>query len=217
MTPGRALVLLATLCATAAHARRVSPRAHIRLCSQSLSSIAPGVAPGSVLIAQPDQYDHFYHEAVMLVLEHGEGGSRGVLLNRETPFTMGELTPNMDCFAESPVYRGGNAGSDTVLMLHARSDLRGAKPVGESGLYLGGLKHAQELVSSGGADASAFKFFFNSEIWAPSELEKQIKQQVWWSTQQVTADQVVAARGDRSLHSNLKRRLALGGSTVANK
>lgn len=208
MAAARGLALLAFL--SVGHSRRVHARARVRLCGPPPA--APALAPGAVLIAQPDQYDHFYHEAVMLVLEHGEGGSRGVLLNRETPFTMGEMAASMDCFSESLVYRGGNAGSDTVLMLHARAGVRGAKPVGESGLYLGGLKHAQELVSSGAADASAFKFFFNSELWAPTELEKQIEQQVWWSTRQVTPDQVVAARGDRSLHSNLKRRLALGGS-----
>lgn len=201
----RALFLLAMVCEAVGHGGRPNARSRIRLCSPASS-----LAPGTVLIAQPDQYDHYYHEAVMLVLEHGEGGSRGVLLNRETPFTMGEMATGMDCFAQSTVYRGGNGGSDTVLMLHTRSDLRGAKPVGDSGLYLGGLKDAQELVSTGAADVSAFKFFFNSERWAPSELAKQVGQRVWWSTSEVTHDQIIAARGDRSLHSNLKRRLALG-------
>ncbi|KAJ1629614.1 hypothetical protein T492DRAFT_1009616 [Pavlovales sp. CCMP2436] len=176
----------------------------------SLSAPTQHLRPGAVLVAQPDQFDHFLHEAVLLVCEHGPGGGRGVLLNRETPFTMGEMAEGMGCFSTSIVYRGGGAGADTVLMLHSVGEVQGAKPLGDSGLFLGGLASARELVGDGRAPAASFKFFFKSEIWAPGELELQLERQVWWAVDGATADEVIAARGDRALHSNWKKRFGLG-------
>ncbi|KAG8469925.1 hypothetical protein KFE25_006380 [Diacronema lutheri] len=171
------------------------------------SSLSRSLRAGTVLVSQPDQYDHFFHEAVVLVCEHSEHGSRGVLLNRETPFTMGEMASGMGCFDEHSVHRGGNGGADTVLMLHARADVAGSKPIGSSGLYLGGLRHAQQLVADGLAEPSEFKFFFNSEVWAPGALEQQLRT-LWWVTNDFGASEVVAAKGDRSLHAVLRKRLA---------
>jgi putative AlgH/UPF0301 family transcriptional regulator len=182
-------------------------RASVRLCAALVDG---PIAPGSVLVSQPEQFDAFFHEAVLLLLEHSsDRGSRGVLLNRETPFTMGEMAAGMDCFADNIVYRGGNGGEDTVLMLHCQAGLPGSTLVGESGLFLGGLKGAQELVGSGQVDASAFKFFFNTQVWAPGQLQTELESNVWWATDTIGATEVVAARGDRSLHGKFKRRLKL--------
>lgn len=193
---------LAVVC----QARTVShPRARVSLCA-TLES-ASGLRSGTVLVSRPDQYDHFFNDAVILLCEHGDSGSRGVLLNRETPFTMGEMAAGMGCFADSSVHRGGNGGADTVLMLHARADVTGSTPIGNSGLYLGGLKHAQQLIAEGRADVSEFKFFYNSQVWGSGSLEAQLEQ-TWLTTDDVTAAEIMSARGDRTLHSKLKRRLA---------
>lgn len=184
----------------------VHARARLSMCANT--SPTHILRPGSVLIARPDQYDHFFNEAVVLICEHNERGSRGLQLNRETPFTMGEMAGGMGCFSDSSVHRGGNGGADTVLMLHARADVHGSTQIGHCGLYLGGLKHAQQLVDEGRATVDEFKFFYNSQVWGPGLLEKQLEE-TWLVTNDIAADDIICAKGDRTLHSKLKKRLAM--------
>ena len=47
---------------------------------------ASALAPGCVLVAEPGSFDHYFLESLVLLLEHGPAGSRGVLLNHETPW-----------------------------------------------------------------------------------------------------------------------------------
>jgi len=144
----------------------------------------------------------------MLVYMHSPEGSRGVLLNLETPFLMGEMAEGMGCFAESPVFRGGGAGPDSVIMLHDCAGVEGAVPVGDSGLYVGGLRHAQELVEAGEARVDRFKFFFNQEIWAAGEIDAQLEKNVWWVLNGVPPADVLENRGNRGVHAHFKRKLS---------
>src|SRR4051812_43645590 len=48
------------------------------------------LAPG-LLLAMPQLGDPNFHRSVVLMLEHGEGGSMGLVINRGAPLTLGEL------------------------------------------------------------------------------------------------------------------------------
>lgn len=198
-TATRTLLGVAAVCpalgAQVSSAFRGAParaRASVRLDGRELLS------PGVVLVAKDDQFDHFYHEAVVFLHVHSPEGSRGVLLNRETPFLMGEMAEGMGCFAQNPVFRGGGGGTDTVLMFHDQPFVQGSKPIGQSGIFAGGLAHAQACISEGKCDASCFKFFFNQEVWAPGELERQLERDVWWVLADVPAAEILTELGTQS-------------------
>ena len=90
------------------------------------------VAAGCVLVASPDEIDHFSRHAVVLVLSHGAQGSRGVTLEMATAFNVGEMAASLadSPFAGLPLFRGGSAGKDQILMLHDVEGLRGSQPIG---------------------------------------------------------------------------------------
>jgi putative AlgH/UPF0301 family transcriptional regulator len=134
---------------------------------------------GVVLLAQPDDHGHFVMRAAVLLFDHGsDRGSRGVILEKPTAFTMGETTGNAGPFEANSVFLGGGDGSDTAIMLH-RYDLEGfAKYIG-SGIYVGGLKQAREMVESYKAKPKDFKFVFNTLEWAPGHLEKEVADGRW--------------------------------------
>ena len=52
--------------------------------------VVKGLAPG-FLIAMPQMVDPNFHHAVVLVLEHGETGAMGLVINREAPLTLKDL------------------------------------------------------------------------------------------------------------------------------
>ena len=48
---------------------------------------------GSIVMANPGSFDHYFLESLVIVLEHGAEGTRGVLLNHETPWYVEDMSP----------------------------------------------------------------------------------------------------------------------------
>jgi len=140
------------------------------------------VEPGCVLVASPEEVDHFFRHAVVLLLEHSDGGSKGVVLEMATAFMLQEMAPA--AFLEHPLgenslFRGGSSGNDKVIMLHALEDVQTSKPIGRHGVFAGGMQEVKELVSEGRASSDQVKFFFNHCEWLPGQLEREIEQKTW--------------------------------------
>jgi len=136
---------------------------------------------GCVLVASADEVDHFFRRGVALVLDHGPRGSRGLLLEMATAFKIGEMAPSLQgtVLGENPLFRGGSAGNDNVVMLHAFPSLDKSVPVGRTGICIGGIKAALEKVEAGELDPSKFKFIFNQCEWPEGQLERELSQGLW--------------------------------------
>lgn len=52
-------------------------------------------ATGKLLIAEPFLVDPNFSRSVILLCEHGEEGSVGFILNRQTDLTLGDLLPEL--------------------------------------------------------------------------------------------------------------------------
>jgi putative AlgH/UPF0301 family transcriptional regulator len=155
------------------------------LISPSLDAVHVDISPatflskGVVLLAQPTEFNHFLIKAAILVYDYGsEKGSKGVILERATAFSMGETSPNSGPFEPNTLYLGGEDGKDTALMFH-KYDLPGYSKYVGAGIYQGGLKAAKMLVESEEASAKDFKFIFNSVEWAPGGLEMEVEAGRW--------------------------------------
>ena len=131
---------------------------------------------GSVLMAEPGSFDHYFLESLVLILEHDDAtGTRGVLLNHETPWFVDEMTAPgaLGPLSTNGVFLGGDAGKDTMVMLHGEHELPGARDVGR-GVYVGGVSNAARAVAEGALPPDRFKFFYKSVEWLPRQLEGQI-------------------------------------------
>ncbi|CAM9572221.1 unnamed protein product [Choristocarpus tenellus] len=137
------------------------------------------VCEGCVVVASPNDYGHFTAEAVGLVYEHGAGTTKAVCLDRGTPFTIGEMA-NADFgpLTGNRLYRGGEDGQTVAVMIHPHF-IAGAKPIGYTGLFVGGLSAALEAVKLGRLPTEDFKFFFNYMSWPEGGLEEQVKKGKW--------------------------------------
>lgn len=99
---------------------------------------------------------------------------------------------------------GGENGNDMAMMFHKYDLNGGAKYIG-SGIYLGGLKQARELVESRQAHPRDFKFVFNYTVWPKGALEAEIAQGKW-DVIQCPPDMLIKQEGD-SLWSRCRRKL----------
>jgi putative transcriptional regulator len=134
--------------------------------------------PGVVLLAQPGEYNHYLMKATVFIYEHGKEGSQGVILERPSAWTLGETAPGIGVFERNTLFMGGEEGSDMAMMFHSYAFEGTAKPVG-SGIFIGGLKEAREMVEGKAAHPRDFKFFFNYVGWPPGLLEKEIAEKRW--------------------------------------
>ena len=69
---------------------------------------------------------------------------------------------------------GGEHGGQKVVLLHEYESIDGARPVGASGLCVGGAAHAVACVEGDVLPPSEFKFFFNEYIWLPGAIEQMV-------------------------------------------
>jgi putative AlgH/UPF0301 family transcriptional regulator len=142
-------------------------------------STAEFLKKGVVLLAQPSEEHDFFNKAAILIYDYGtDRGTTGVILERETAFSMGETTPNCGPFEPNTLFLGGESGSDTAIMFH-KYDLEGFSKYIGAGMYLGGIKEAKELVVSRKAHPRDFKFIFNSVEWETGVLEREILSGRW--------------------------------------
>ena len=103
----------------------------------------------------------YFHQAVILVLEHHEQGSMGVILNRPTQYDMGyvERRAGGTVREERVVFRRGCRRRDGEFFARTRGRKGSVEVL--PGVYLGGYENACELVQMDGStcDAEEFKFF----------------------------------------------------------
>eukprot|EP00903_Cladosiphon_okamuranus_P009078 g8679.t1 len=142
--------------------------------------LARNLEMGTVLVSGKENYGHMTFKAVALVYEHGEGGpTRAVCVDKGLDFTIGEMSSgDLGPLADNRLFRGGEEGGEVAIMIHSH-DIMGARPLGDTGLFVGGFVSALELVEEGGAKPVDFKFFFNHLAWPPGALEEQVEKGLW--------------------------------------
>ncbi|RYG94341.1 hypothetical protein EON65_57645 [archaeon] len=133
----------------------------------------PFTGKGCVLLSQPKEYDHWLSKAAILIFEHNEQGSKGLIIDKPSPMTMGSSSPGIGAFESNTLFMGGKSGSDTAVMIHALNLGFKSRPLGY-GMYIGGLKAATDMVERFEAHPRDFKFIFNNVEWKAGMLEEDI-------------------------------------------
>ena len=140
---------------------------------------------GRLLVATPRLADPNFERTVVLVLDHDENGSLGVVLNRPSPVPTDEVLRGWGELSTVPdvLFRGGPVSTDSAL---AVAELRDAEdpasdPVGFRRLFDGmgivDLDTPTELL--GGAIAS-LRVFAGYAGWGEGQLVAEIEEGSWY-------------------------------------
>jgi len=151
------------------------------------------VEPGVVLVPPKFETSHDLSRAAVFVYAlgldaYGDAAIRGVVLDNPTPFTISEMAGQVieGPLGENILFRGGDKGKDLVVMLHSCEDIP-SNPVGNGGVFQGGLKYAQQASGLGLVSPDEFKFFFNYVEFRAAELSKFLAEEedgdAWLSVQ----------------------------------
>ncbi len=132
---------------------------------------------GKLLVASPHLVDPNFTHTVVLMVQHDEDGALGVVLNRRSENTVGEVWREVlerSCDNESPIFLGGPCPGP-LMAIHRDpgcADLDIAP-----GLYFATQKeYLERLVERGDA---AVRMFSGYSGWAGGQLENELECGSW--------------------------------------
>lgn len=142
-----------------------------------LSNITP--QQGSLLLSEPFMLDPNFQRSVVLLCEHNEEGTVGLVLNQPSALLLKDVMLDMPD-AEYQLFVGGPVGQDSVQFVHKCYDrLNSGIAIGED-LYWGGNFEALKLLIKDRAiGVDEIKFFIGYSGWSKDQLTKELKENTW--------------------------------------
>ncbi len=128
---------------------------------------------GQLLIAAPQLVDYF-RRSVVLVLEHGEDGAMGLVLNRPTDAEVVDAVPGLAEMAApgDVVHAGGPVEPTSVLAL---GDFEDPEQAGSAVTGTLGLLDPDRPAP----DLRRLRVFAGHAGWAPGQLDAEISEKAW--------------------------------------
>lgn len=130
----------------------------------------------------PQLADPNFARAVVLLCEHEEDGALGVVVNRPTPFLLGQLYDGQGIEGEggrdAPIHYGGPVQPERGFVLYeGGKDYDGSMPVLDR-LRLGtSLDILRDIAEDTGPER--YLFLLGYAGWAPDQLEAEIARNDW--------------------------------------
>jgi putative transcriptional regulator len=140
----------------------------------------PLLLRGRLLVATPPLVDPNFDRSVVLLLEHGEDGALGIILNRPSETALATVLPEWHKLATAPgvVFSGGPVAPEAVIAL-ARGGEDGAdgwvSVLGEVGTV-----DVSRDPADVGAQLDALRIFVGYSGWSPGQLELELEQEAWF-------------------------------------
>lgn len=136
-------------------------------------------AKGRILIAAPFLVEPDFGRSVILLIEHTEQGSMGLVFNRIMRYNLNHLIKGLDELEPIPLYKGGPIGMDTLFYLHDLEDVPNSLSMG-NGIYLNGDFNAvKEYLLSGRYKEGKVRFFLGYSGWDSKQIIDELKTNTW--------------------------------------
>ncbi|WP_413809180.1 YqgE/AlgH family protein [Streptomyces sp. OE57] len=169
---------------------------------------------GRLLVATPALADPNFDRAVVLLLDHDEEGSLGVVLNRPTPVGVSDILESWASLAGEPgvVFQGGPVSLDSALgvaVVPGESGRPSARsedgPLGwrrvHGAIGLVDLEAPPELLA---AAVGSLRIFAGYAGWGPGQLEDELAEGAWYVVESEPGD-VSSPAPERLWRSVLRR------------
>nr|WP_294907494.1 YqgE/AlgH family protein [uncultured Lacibacter sp.] len=136
-------------------------------------------ASGILLISDPFLKDPNFMRTVVLLCEHDEAGSFGLVINRTFEQTLDQLIADLDGHTV-PVYYGGPVQMDTLHFLHQLpNEIPGGQEI-TKGIYWGGdFEMVMSMLKDETLDLNKIRFYLGYSGWSNGQLNDEMKEKSW--------------------------------------
>ena len=162
---------------------------------------------GKILISEPFLIDYYFKRSVVLLAEHNEDGTFGLIINKPVDIALSDVLHDFPEF-DSPVYLGGPVKTDNLYFIHTLADRIENSLQIIDGLYWGGdIELVKELIKLGEITPRDIKFFVGYSGWVSKQLEGELARNSWL-VNTIKAKQVMESNPQKLWKDSLKK---LGG------
>jgi len=134
---------------------------------------------GRILISEPLLNDYYFSRSVILLAEHNEEGSFGVIMNKPLDINFNEVVKDFPKFT-GDIFLGGPVKSDSLFYIHTLGNIVENSYEIFDGLYWGGeTQIIKEMIISGHIKSNQIRFFLGYSGWNPNQLEEELKRNSW--------------------------------------
>ena len=136
-------------------------------------------ARGKVLISEPFLCDHMFERSVILLVDHTQDGTMGLVMNKPLPLFLNDLLSEIDCREDIPIYKGGPISTDTLFYLHTLENIADSLPIA-NGFYLNGdFAAIKQFMAEGNSIKGKIRFFLGYSGWESGQLKQEIEENTW--------------------------------------
>ena len=157
---------------------------------------------GSILISEPSLRDFYFRQSVVLLAEHNEDGTFGVIINKPVEARLKDIIKGFPAY-KLPIYLGGPVKTDSLFYIHTHSDVDQCVPIMQ-GLYWGGdLEVIREMMKQKILLPNDIRFFIGYSGWSPRQLDRELSEKSWVLSQ-TTVNEVITDHPETLWRNYLK-------------
>ena len=148
---------------------------------------------GDIIIAAPFWQDLRYRQSVIILLNHDNVGSTGIILNKQTTLSVKEALPAIT--KKLPLYYGGPFDTHTVSFIHTNPEVPEAVNLGNELFWGGDFDYLGQMIRDKQMDMEKIKFFAGFVEWSNGQLEAEISENKWWKSE-LTSHEVLTTSSE---------------------
>lgn len=136
---------------------------------------------GKFLVSKREMRDPRFAQTVVLLIEHGEKGTMGLVINRRTKLTLSEALPQVESRAGRSefLFMGGPVQVQAIsVLLRSRIQQDESRRILE-GIYFSTSASLLKQIIGGAMPDSRFRAFAGYAGWAPRQLDQELMRGDW--------------------------------------
>lgn len=146
---------------------------------------------GDLLISEPFLQDENFVRSVVLLCEHSEEGSFGLIINKPSILKLGELVEAL-AFLDKDVFVGGPVEQNTLHFIYAgEKALEGSISLGDNIWWGGEYDSLVEKLKLGLLDPESVRFFLGYSGWGSEQLEEELSDETWIICREILDEQTL--------------------------
>lgn len=136
------------------------------------------------LVSMPQMQDTMFRDSVVYVLNHGDHGAFGVIINHKLDITLASVLSQLDIAISGAelqtvsVYRGGPVDDTHGLVLHKPGPAFDITHNFDGGVSLSSSRDVLEAIARAD-EPSEYLLLLGHAGWAPGQLEMEIAANAW--------------------------------------
>lgn len=133
---------------------------------------------GTLLISEPFLNDYYFGRSVVLLAEHNDEGSFGLILNKPVDIKLNEVIKGFP--SETKLFIGGPVKTDNLFVLHTLGNkIKNSMKILE-GIYWGGdINTIKKMLIEKKIKDDQIRFFMGYSGWSENQLETELEQHAW--------------------------------------